>query len=128
MSTLGHTTVYRPKHAIVSVSKMTKASSGNTALMQKALNETLSMLGEQSREAVLLYLEKYHNISVDGPNSFTMQKLESAFDTLFGSGQYVMMRRFNEELRKKNRHGNNSSKSARNPHPRRAHASSPRTA
>ena len=68
--------------------------------MQRALNETLSLLGEQSREAVLLYLEKYHNISVDGATNFTEEKLESAFDTLFGSGQLILMRKFTDEVRK----------------------------
>ena len=68
--------------------------------MQKALSDTLSLLGEGSREAVLLYLEKYHNISIDGPDSFTMEKLESALDTLFGSGQHVLMRKFAQEVRR----------------------------
>jgi len=72
----------------------------NIVLMQKALSETLSLLGEPSREAVLLYLEKYHNISIDGPNNFTMEKLETALDTLFGSGQHVLMRKFAQEVRK----------------------------
>ena len=68
--------------------------------MQKALSETLSLLGEPSREAVLLYLEKYHNISIDGPGNFSQEKLEAALDTLFGSGQFVLMRKFYEEVRK----------------------------
>src|ERR1051326_1598137 len=68
--------------------------------LQRALNETLSLLGEQSREAVLLYLEKYHNISIDGTENFTEEKFESAFDTLFGSGQLILMRKFSDEVKK----------------------------
>jgi hypothetical protein len=68
--------------------------------MQKALSDTLSLLGESSREAVLLYLEKYHNISIDGPDNFTLEKLEAALDTLFGSGQHVLMRKFAQEVKK----------------------------
>ena len=79
--------------------------------MQKALSETLSLLGEPSREAVLLYLEKYHNISIDGPDSFTMEKLEAALDTLFGSGQHVLMRKFAQEVRKYEGRGKQSGES-----------------
>ena len=79
---------------------MKTSRSATVVQMQKALDETLSLLGEPSREAVLLYLEKYHNISVDGPANFTMEKLESALDTLFGSGQHVLMRKFAQEVRK----------------------------
>ncbi|MEO9319209.1 MAG: hypothetical protein ABI361_00905 [Nitrososphaera sp.] len=68
--------------------------------MQRALQKTLSLLGEPSRDAVLSYLQKYHNISFDNTSTFTQEKLGSALDTIFGSGQQVLMRRFEDEVRK----------------------------
>lgn len=69
--------------------------------MQLALAKTLELLGGETRELLLLYLSERYRISTDGVNLFTAKDLETALETLFGKGAEILIRRFNEEYKRK---------------------------
>jgi hypothetical protein len=71
----------------------------NVVLMQRALRNTLDVLGgEEQKEMLLRFLDTQYGISVDGQNGFANQSLAKAFSDLFGSAASLLIARFNEEI------------------------------
>ncbi|MEP0824976.1 MAG: hypothetical protein HRF40_05775 [Nitrososphaera sp.] len=70
-----------------------------TILLKRALDISLDVLGEPSKQALLYYLQERHNISIqDGGRCFSLEEVETALNALLGAGSLMIIDMVKKEL------------------------------
>jgi hypothetical protein len=68
------------------------------AEVRRALEQSLDILGESSKKALLRSLLREFNISLEDENCSSAQEIQKALEAIFGAGASVLMAEFYRNL------------------------------
>ncbi len=74
------------------------ARADDCAELRRALEQSLSILGEPSKKALLRSLSREFNISLEDENCSSAQEIQKALEAIFGAGASVIMAEFRRNL------------------------------
>ena len=69
------------------------------SILAKAVDRSLDILGQNSKDALLFHLKHAYNISLDGGSCSSLEEIQRALKEVLGRGAALMISWINSELK-----------------------------